>query len=60
VPQRALDPASADDLVAIPLRSPTVSRTLGIVTRKGLPLRPAAREMLDLIIRSLKGENLEA
>ncbi|MBX9909000.1 MAG: LysR family transcriptional regulator [Beijerinckiaceae bacterium] len=58
VPQLALDTVSAGDLVAIPLRSPTVSRTIGIITRKGLPLRPAAREMLDLVIRSLKGANL--
>lgn len=59
VPQLALDLVSANDLVAIPLRSPTVSRTVGIITRKGLPLRPAAREMLDLTIRSLRGQNLE-
>lgn len=54
VPQLALDAVDAGDLVAIPLRSPSVTRTLGIVTRKGPPLRPAARELLGLIGAELK------
>jgi DNA-binding transcriptional LysR family regulator len=58
VPQLALDVISDNDVVAIPLRSPTVSRTVGIITRKGLPLRPAAKELLALIVQALKGERL--
>lgn len=58
VPQLALDVVSADDLVSILLRSPTVSRTLGIITRKGMPLKPAARELLSLVVEALKKERL--
>ncbi len=52
---RAAPPKPARS-VAIPLCWSTVSRSIGIITRKGLPLRPAAREMLDLVIGSLNGE----
>ncbi|MBS7543450.1 LysR family transcriptional regulator [Ancylobacter oerskovii] len=53
VPKLALDVVSRDDIVAIPLRAPTVTRTLGIITRKGLPLSPAAQDLLDLVVASL-------
>ncbi len=54
VPQLALDLVDAGDLVAVPLRSPSVSRTLGIITRKTVPLRPAARDLLVLLSQALK------
>jgi len=54
VPQLAFEVAKSQELVAIPLRSPTVSRTLGIVTRKGAPLSPLARQFLKLTIGALK------
>lgn len=54
VPQLALDVADARDLIAIPLRSPAITRTLGIVTRKNTPLLPAARELLSLLSQALK------
>jgi DNA-binding transcriptional LysR family regulator len=54
VPQLALDTVDAGELAAIPLRSPSVTRTLGIVTRKNLPLRPAARDLLKLVSEALK------
>lgn len=54
VPQIAFDVVDADDVVALPLRGPTVARTLGLVTRKGLPLSPPAQCLADLIIRSLR------
>ena len=54
VPQLALDLVDAGDLVAVPLRSPAVSRTLGIITRKTVPLRPVARDLLLLLSRALK------
>jgi hypothetical protein len=43
-------------LVAIPLRSPTVTRKLGIVTRKGMLLPEASQYLLDLIVTTLKAE----
>lgn len=54
VPQLAIGGAEADELVAIPLRSPSVTRTLGIVTRKGLPLGPPAQHLLKLVTKALK------
>jgi DNA-binding transcriptional LysR family regulator len=54
VPQLALDLVSASDLVAIPLRSPAVSRTLGIVMRKNATQGPAAAKLLTLLTAALK------
>ena len=54
VPQLALDVVDAGDLVAVPLRSPSVTRTLGIITRKTVPLRAPARDLLSLLSQALK------
>jgi len=54
VPQLALDVVDAGELVAVPLRAPVVTRTLGIITRKTAPLRPAARDLLSLLSQALK------
>lgn len=56
VPKLAYDVVHADDLVAIPLHSPTVTRTIGIVTRKGMLLPEASRHLLDLLVTTLKEE----
>lgn len=53
VPQLAYDVMADSDLVVIPLDEPTVHRTLGVVTRKGLPLEPRARTLLGFIAESL-------
>lgn len=54
VPQLAFDVVDAEDIVAIPLRAPGVTRTLGIITRKSSSLQPAAQHLLKLIIAALK------
>jgi DNA-binding transcriptional LysR family regulator len=54
VPQLAYDVAEMAELVAIPLRSPTVTRTLGIVTRQGSLLSPPARTLLDMMTAALR------
>lgn len=54
VPPLAFDVAHAAELVAIPLRAPTVTRTLGVVTRQGEPLSPPAQAMLTLIAGALR------
>jgi DNA-binding transcriptional LysR family regulator len=41
-------------LTTVPLTLPTVVRTLGVVTRKGHALTPAATHMLDLIAAGLR------
>lgn len=54
VPQLALDVVDAGELVAVPLRSPAVSRTLGIITRKSVPVRPVTRDLVALLSQALK------
>ena len=54
VPQLAFDVVEANDLVAIPLRGPTVARTLGIITRKGRPLSKHAQKLMTLTTQTLK------
>lgn len=56
VPKLAYDVVHADDLVAIPLHSPKVTRTLGIVTRKGMLLSKASQHLLDLVVATLREE----
>jgi hypothetical protein len=41
-------------MVAVPLRNPSVARTLGIVARRGDPLSPGAVLLVKLIGESLK------
>jgi hypothetical protein len=41
-------------MVAVPLRNPSVTRTLGIVARRGDPLSPGAVLLVKLIGGSLK------
>ena len=54
VPQLALDIVDRGSLVAIPLRAPAVTRTLGIVTRKDRQLGPPARHLLKLVTEALR------
>jgi DNA-binding transcriptional LysR family regulator len=49
VPRLAADVPGAEQLTVITLRNPGISRTLGIISRRGLPLSPAAETLLDLI-----------
>lgn len=56
VPRLALGAASAEGLAMVTLKNPSVSRTLGLVARHGVPLSPAARTLRDLIVRRLKAE----
>ncbi len=40
-------------LVSIPLREPEITRTLGLITRKGGRLQPAAQALFDLLERNV-------
>jgi DNA-binding transcriptional LysR family regulator len=53
VPQLALDAVADADLAAVLLTEPAVHRTLGVVTRKGLPLDLRAQTLLSLIAEAL-------
>jgi DNA-binding transcriptional LysR family regulator len=54
VPQLAVSAADSPGVVAVPLRNPGVSRTLGVVARRGVPLTPAADALLNLLRRHVK------
>jgi DNA-binding transcriptional LysR family regulator len=54
VPRLALDITDTGGLVTVALRNPSVTRTLGIVARHGVPPSRAAKALLDLIVRRLK------
>lgn len=49
VPRLAVDAAGAAKVAAVALRDPAVTRRLGVVSRKGAPLSPAAEALLALL-----------
>ncbi len=54
VPQLAHDVADAPEWSRFPLHAPTVTRTLGIVTRKGALITPPAQALMALMAEALK------
>jgi DNA-binding transcriptional LysR family regulator len=57
VPRMGLGLAADSGIVAVPLRNPSISRKLGIVTRRGAPLSPAASVLLTLMSEKLAKES---
>ncbi|WP_333823451.1 LysR family transcriptional regulator [Pinisolibacter sp.] len=55
VPRLAIDDGDGD-LLALPIRGPSVSRTLGIVTKRGLPLSSPGKALLELVVACFRGE----
>jgi DNA-binding transcriptional LysR family regulator len=49
VPNIAVATQGTAGLVALPLRNPSVSRTVGIVVKRGLPVSKPAQALIDLI-----------
>jgi len=56
LPEFALGASRATDVVAIPIRNPSVVRTIGIITRKGIPLSPPAEALCALVQREFRPE----
>jgi DNA-binding transcriptional LysR family regulator len=55
LPRRAFDlPGLPPGLTAVPLRNPTVTRSLGIIQKRGLPLSEAEQALQDMIMRDLR------
>jgi DNA-binding transcriptional LysR family regulator len=54
LPQLAMDTVADHDVIAIPLSAPAVSRTLGIIRTKGVPLGPATQQLLEMVTGALK------
>lgn len=55
-PQLAVDVVMAPDLVALPIRNPSVTRTLGLVSKRGYPLSEAGAALLEIIVNRFKAE----
>lgn len=53
LPRFSVDEGGAHGLRLIPLRNPTVTRLLGIIGRRGVPLSPLAEELKTLILKSV-------
>jgi DNA-binding transcriptional LysR family regulator len=50
VPRMALPPDGQAGMTAVALVEPTVSRTLGLISRRGKPLSAAARLLYDMLV----------
>ena len=49
VPQLAMPPAGHATLAGVKLEHPRVTRSLGLISRRGRPLAPAAQQLYNLI-----------
>ncbi|WP_410054270.1 LysR substrate-binding domain-containing protein [Cupriavidus sp. BIC8F] len=49
VPRMALPPDNRGGLAAVPLEAPAITRTLGLISRRGRPLAPAAQLLYDMV-----------
>jgi DNA-binding transcriptional LysR family regulator len=49
VPRMALPPDNRGGLAAVPLDAPAITRTLGLISRRGRPLAPAAQLLYDMV-----------
>lgn len=56
VPRLAVDLVTTPGLVGVALRNPSVSRSLGVVAKRGLPLSAPSQTLLDMIVRDLKAQ----
>ena len=56
LPEFALGASRASDIVAVPIRNPSVVRTIGTIMRKGIPLSPPAEALCALVMREFRQE----
>jgi DNA-binding transcriptional LysR family regulator len=52
VPRLAMPPGDHPTLVCIPLVEPSITRTVGLIRRRGRPLTPAAQQLYDALAAS--------
>jgi DNA-binding transcriptional LysR family regulator len=57
LPELALRTVDSQTLTTVPLAAPTVTRTLGVLTRKGHALSPAASHLLQLLSKGLTAQS---
>lgn len=56
VPRLAVNATASQGLSAVPIVNPSVARTVGVVTKRGLPLSEPGEVLLRLITRKLRAE----
>lgn len=56
LPQFALNAARMPGVVAVPLKNPSITRSIGTIARKGVPLTPAAEALRAIVARELRGD----
>lgn len=54
IPKLAVSEQDAGEITALPLRNPGIYRTLGVVSRRSIPLSPAAEMLLGLLRRHVR------
>lgn len=54
LPEFVLGHDGAPGLIGVPLRNPAIVRTLGLLTKKGLPMSPAAETLTRLVTSEFK------
>lgn len=59
VPRLAVEASGRAGIATVPLRNPSVSRTLGVVSRRGVPLSPAADAFLKLVRAHMRAEAVD-
>lgn len=57
VPRLAIAATGVPNLVAVKVGNPSVARTVGVVTKRGIPLSRPGEELLRLVTNSLKAED---
>ena len=55
LPEFSVTAARVPGVARLPLRNPSVSRNVGLLTKKGLPLSPAAEDLRAIVVRHFKG-----
>jgi DNA-binding transcriptional LysR family regulator len=58
-PQLSINSNSSPGIMAVPIRKPSISRTLGLLFRRNVPLSKSAATMLAIVkerFQELKGE----
>lgn len=60
VPRLAVDVMGTPGIAAVPLQRPSVARTIGILSRRGVPLSPAAETLAELIRRHMRSDGSRA
>ena len=53
-PQLAGDVSVAPGIVALPIRNPSITRTLGLITRRGFPLSSPGEILRDIILNKFR------